>query len=140
MSPASTLGLEVQGLRIELLSGLPVVEDISFSVAQGETLALVGESGSGKTTTALALLGFARRGLRIAEGEIEIGGQTVPLDDEHAARALRGGSSRTCRRSRARASTLAADRRRDRRRLRAHLPDEPAGRPPPMPFAGSTCR
>jgi peptide/nickel transport system ATP-binding protein len=89
MSPDSP-ALSVRGLRIELLSGAPVVEDISFSVAQGETLALVGESGSGKTTTALALLGFARRGLQIAAGEIEIDGQTVPLGDEHAARALRG--------------------------------------------------
>jgi peptide/nickel transport system ATP-binding protein len=90
MLPGSSPALSVRGLRIELLSGLPVVEDITFSVGQGETLALVGESGSGKTTTALALLGFARRGLRIAAGEIEIGGQTVPLGDEHAARALRG--------------------------------------------------
>src|SRR3954462_5140538 len=83
--------LTVRGLRIELeSSGLPVVEDTSFSVAQGETLALGGESGSGKTTTALALLGFARSGLRIAAGEIVIEGQAVPLADERAARALRG--------------------------------------------------
>ena len=83
--------LTVRGLRIELVSSdRPVVEDISFSVRQGETLALVGESGSGKTTTALALLGFARSGLRIAAGEIAIAGQAVPLGDEAAARALRG--------------------------------------------------
>jgi peptide/nickel transport system ATP-binding protein len=83
--------LTVRDLRIELVSSdLPVVEDISFSVGQGETLALVGESGSGKTTTALALLGFARSGLRIAAGEIAIAGQPVPLGDEAAARALRG--------------------------------------------------
>ncbi len=87
MSPASALS--VSGLRVDLGS-LPVVEDISFEVGQGETLALVGESGSGKTTTALALLGYARSGLRIAAGEIEIAGQRVPLDDEAAARALRG--------------------------------------------------
>jgi len=36
------------------------VEDVSFAVAAGETLALVGESGCGKTTVALALLRLIR--------------------------------------------------------------------------------
>ncbi len=82
--------LEVEGLRVELTSGAPVVEDVSLSVSAGTTLALVGESGSGKTTVALALLGFARRGMRIAAGEIVVGGQRMPLANERAARLLRG--------------------------------------------------
>ncbi|MDR9432106.1 MAG: ATP-binding cassette domain-containing protein, partial [Natronomonas sp.] len=32
------------------------VDDISFSIAEGETFGLVGESGSGKTTTGRAML------------------------------------------------------------------------------------
>jgi peptide/nickel transport system ATP-binding protein len=125
MSPGSP-ALSVRGLRIELLSGAPVVEDIAFSVGQGETLALVGESGSGKTTTALALLGFARRGLRVTAGEIEIDGKTVPLGDEHAARALRGRlvshvpqEPGACLNPCLRVGEAIGD------ILRAHLPDEP---------------
>ena len=32
------------------------VDDVSFSIAEGETLSLVGESGCGKTTTVRAIM------------------------------------------------------------------------------------
>ena len=57
--------LSVDGLRLELVSGETVVDDVSFELAAGEALGLVGESGSGKTTTALALLGYCRPGIRL---------------------------------------------------------------------------
>jgi oligopeptide/dipeptide ABC transporter ATP-binding protein len=53
--------------------GHPVVEDVSFEIMPGEVLGLVGESGSGKTTIGLALLGHARRGVRIVGGSVRIG-------------------------------------------------------------------
>jgi peptide/nickel transport system ATP-binding protein len=82
--------LRVSDLRVELTSGQPVVSDVSFSLGAGEALGLVGESGSGKSTVALALLGYARPGMRIVAGEVEIAGQRIALHDEAAARAARG--------------------------------------------------
>jgi peptide/nickel transport system ATP-binding protein len=90
MSEAATDALSVHGLRVELDSSAAVVDDVSLRVAPGEALGLVGESGSGKTTTALALLGFARPGVRIVAGEVEVVGRRVPARDEPAARTLRG--------------------------------------------------
>ena len=51
-----------------------IVHDVGFSAARGEVVALIGESGSGKTTTALALLGYARAGCRIRSGSVRVGG------------------------------------------------------------------
>ena len=51
-----------------------IVHDVSFTAARGEVIALIGESGSGKTTTALALLGYARAGCRIRSGSVRVGG------------------------------------------------------------------
>ena len=49
--------LEVTGLQ-KKLEGRTILEDISLTLYEGETLALVGESGSGKTTLAKALMGL----------------------------------------------------------------------------------
>ncbi len=67
--------LKVTDLEIRLgRTGPDVVSDISFAVRAGEVLGLVGESGSGKSTVALALLGHARRGLRITSGQVLLDG------------------------------------------------------------------
>jgi peptide/nickel transport system ATP-binding protein len=62
-APSDGVVLQAEGLvkRFRGPDGVerPAVQDVSFSIAVGETLGIVGESGSGKTTTArlaLALL------------------------------------------------------------------------------------
>jgi peptide/nickel transport system ATP-binding protein len=81
--------LDVQGLSI-CAGANTLVDNLSFSVQPGEVLALIGESGSGKTTTALALMGYARSGCRISAGRVQIGGTDVLALDAARQRGLRG--------------------------------------------------
>jgi peptide/nickel transport system ATP-binding protein len=84
--------LSVESLRVVVSrTKADVVDDVSFTLDAGEVLGLVGESGSGKTTVALALMGHARRGLKIDGGRVLLEGRDVlEFDDE--LRQLRGAS------------------------------------------------
>ena len=90
----SPVRLQVTGLEVRLdgrnRPGADVVRDISFAVPAGQLLGLVGESGSGKTTVALALLGYARRGLRITAGRILLDGTDLLTLSPRELRAARG--------------------------------------------------
>ena len=55
-----------RGLLRRVVGQLRAVDDISFHINRGETLALVGESGCGKTTTARCIL----RALKPTAGEV----------------------------------------------------------------------
>jgi peptide/nickel transport system ATP-binding protein len=88
---AGGTAVAVQDLQIAIEStGTPVVSDVSFTIAPGEIFGVVGESGSGKTTVGLALLGHARRGLRIADGSVRLGEQSILDLSEEQLRRLRG--------------------------------------------------
>jgi len=88
---AGGTAVAVQDLEIAIEStGTPVVSDVSFTIAPGEIFGVVGESGSGKTTVGLALLGHARRGLRIAGGSVRLGEQSILDLSEEQLRRLRG--------------------------------------------------
>jgi peptide/nickel transport system ATP-binding protein len=69
---------------------LVAVDDVSFSIAAGETLGLVGESGSGKSMTALAILGLLPPPGRIARGTITFQGRNLLTLPESEMRAVRG--------------------------------------------------
>jgi peptide/nickel transport system ATP-binding protein len=89
--PADGVRLEVRGLEVRLgRAGPDVVSDISFTVHAGQVLGLVGESGSGKTTVVLALLGHARRGLRISSGAVLVDGVDLLRLSASQLRAVRG--------------------------------------------------
>jgi peptide/nickel transport system ATP-binding protein len=62
------------------------VDDISFSVARGETLGLVGESGSGKTTTAHCIVGIYPP----TDGEIRFKGQLISKAFNKRPKVLKG--------------------------------------------------
>ena len=81
--------IEVENLCIAAADAT-LVHDVSFTVEPGQVLALIGESGSGKTTIALALMGYARRGCRIAGGRVQLGDSDVLKLSEAGKRALRG--------------------------------------------------
>jgi len=69
--------LKVENLVVEAKNiyndWITIVNDISFEVKKGETIALIGESGAGKTTVALAVLGYARPGTRVIHGHVWLG-------------------------------------------------------------------
>jgi microcin C transport system ATP-binding protein len=82
--------LEVERLSVAF-RGKPVVQDVSFTLDRGETLALVGESGSGKSVTALSCLRLLPVGGTNPGGRITLAGTDVLRAEGEALRRLRGG-------------------------------------------------
>ncbi|KTB98473.1 ABC transporter ATP-binding protein [Pseudomonas syringae] len=85
--------IRVQDLRVVAEGDhgeLEIVKGVSFALEKGEVLALIGESGSGKTTIALALLGYARRGCKLAGGVVQVGEHDMLSLPESQLQGLRG--------------------------------------------------
>ena len=64
--------LDIQNLSI-CIENKTIIEDLSFSVGPGETVALLGPSGRGKSTIAKAILGLQT----ISKGDILWQGQSI---------------------------------------------------------------
>lgn len=62
------------------------VDNVSFSIEPGETVALVGESGSGKSMTSLSIMQLVNKPGKIIDGSIQLDGQNlVGLSDKQMA-------------------------------------------------------
>ncbi|MFW9812622.1 MAG: ATP-binding cassette domain-containing protein [Candidatus Thorarchaeota archaeon] len=57
MAPEYRDVLAARNLTVKVKSGLKLIENVSFSIREGEMLAIIGESGAGKSTTVKALIG-----------------------------------------------------------------------------------
>lgn len=93
MSSVDETILSVSNLSIgfETDEGLiPVIEEVSFDLHTGRTLALVGESGCGKSVTAFALLKLLPPFGRIISGSIKFRGQELVDSTESEIQAIRG--------------------------------------------------
>ena len=70
--------LEVTNLRVNFRTPdgfVTAVNDLNFTLEQGQTLGIVGESGSGKSQTAFALMGLLA-GNGVIEGKPALKGKT----------------------------------------------------------------
>ena len=85
--------LEVRNLKTSFFTArgtVKAVDDVSFSLAKGETLGLVGESGCGKSVTAMSLTRLISPPGRVVGGQILFNGLDLLGLSEPEMRRIRG--------------------------------------------------
>ncbi|MGA4508963.1 dipeptide/oligopeptide/nickel ABC transporter permease/ATP-binding protein [Propionibacteriaceae bacterium G1746] len=91
-NPDAPTLLEVKNLRIafpEAHGEVDIVDDVSFSVREGETMGLVGESGCGKSITSMAVMGLLGPKADV-RGEVLFQGRDLLKLNNQDRNALRG--------------------------------------------------
>ncbi len=86
--------LEVKDLRTEFPTRRGVVravDNVTFSVDAGETVAVVGESGSGKSVTSLSIMRLLQAPGHVANGSITFDGKDLLALSEKEMQQVRGG-------------------------------------------------
>jgi microcin C transport system ATP-binding protein len=84
--------LDVRGLKVSFRQGdtkTVAVDDVSFTLKRGTTLALVGESGSGKSVTALSIVRLLSRAAEV-QGQMLFKGEDLLACREARLREVRG--------------------------------------------------
>lgn len=70
-----TVAVRVDNLVLQDAGGRPLVDDVTLSLAAGESLGIVGESGSGKSLTLRTILGLLPQGVSRTSGTVSVGGR-----------------------------------------------------------------
>jgi peptide/nickel transport system ATP-binding protein len=87
----SLLAVENLSLCFRTRSGtVRALEDVSLSLAKGETLGVVGESGSGKSVLSFAVMGISDAAATVTGGSIRFEGLDLLASDGDALDELRG--------------------------------------------------
>jgi peptide/nickel transport system ATP-binding protein len=90
-SPGTLLSVEDLSVTFRTAAGpLHAVRNISFTLAEGETLALVGESGCGKSATALSLTRLLPSPPAEVDGSVIFEGENLLALDHDELRSVRG--------------------------------------------------
>ena len=87
---SALLNLEHLSVTFGPADGARVVDDVSFTIAPGETLGLVGESGSGKSVTAFSILRLLQPPGQVTGGRVLFEGRDLLTIAEREMQSVRG--------------------------------------------------
>jgi peptide/nickel transport system ATP-binding protein len=90
--PTSTSVIDVIGLSVGLRDRTDgsILDNVSLSVPRGGIYGIAGESGCGKSTLLLAMMGAFKPGLRVLQGDVRLGEQSLLTLAPAALNSIRG--------------------------------------------------